>query len=420
MGEYLTLEEAAQHLGVEYKTLYRLVRSGELPCGRIGRLYRIRIDDLEEYFERQKQLLAQQARRTGLTALEGLRCGACGKPILSELSKAGRCEECEADICLACWMVKKVRRCASHTTAAAGGEAGPAGVVTGTHAVSAIGPVAGEQQTAETVEQVIARLRQEGKPVVTGPEARLSEETFLRSFNQLLETIEQLPDPLSQRTIPLRQARVKHEVATGFAAGDDLPANRSSRFTLKTGGWGRPSARVILEGRFVSRPETIASRGYDAEPVGAAELTALLNSLVEEAKKPDCFWVVLLGSPTGWADAARAIIFDARGHRSFRDRRVAVVLSDLHTNEVCFDETDERLRAFWPLFAADKYAEALSTCVDKIRDALLRKNSLSLTDAVRACNADASWVHAAFEQLKRDGTYTTDELSGIGTVISRR
>ena len=76
MSGFLTLEEAAERLGVEYKTVYRLVRSGDIPAGKVGRIYRIRDEDLEGYFERQKRLLARETSRSGLTALEGRRCAA--------------------------------------------------------------------------------------------------------------------------------------------------------------------------------------------------------------------------------------------------------------------------------------------------------------------------------------------------------
>lgn len=55
MSKFLTLEEAAERLGVEYKTVDRFVRQGELPAGKVGRVYRIREEDLDGYFERQKQ-----------------------------------------------------------------------------------------------------------------------------------------------------------------------------------------------------------------------------------------------------------------------------------------------------------------------------------------------------------------------------
>ena len=38
--EYLSLEEVPESLGVTYQLIYRLVRTGDLPAARLGKLYR--------------------------------------------------------------------------------------------------------------------------------------------------------------------------------------------------------------------------------------------------------------------------------------------------------------------------------------------------------------------------------------------
>ena len=53
MSEYLTIQDVADRMGVEYKTVYRLVTSGKLPSFRVGRVYRIRPQDLDAYIESQ-------------------------------------------------------------------------------------------------------------------------------------------------------------------------------------------------------------------------------------------------------------------------------------------------------------------------------------------------------------------------------
>ena len=61
----------------------------------------------------------------------------------------------------------------------------------------------------------------------------------------------------------------------------------------------------------------------------------------------------------------------------------------------------------------------MAACTEKLRDVLARRNSLSLSEARRLCQADESWVRAAFEALKRTGQFTTDQLPDLGLVISR-
>lgn len=47
MKQYLSIEQAAAKLNVDYKTVYRKIQSGELPHVRFGRNIRIAEDELE-------------------------------------------------------------------------------------------------------------------------------------------------------------------------------------------------------------------------------------------------------------------------------------------------------------------------------------------------------------------------------------
>lgn len=51
--QLLTVAEVAAQLRVSTMTIYRLIRSGELPAVRVGRNYRVRADELEAYLEAQ-------------------------------------------------------------------------------------------------------------------------------------------------------------------------------------------------------------------------------------------------------------------------------------------------------------------------------------------------------------------------------
>lgn len=52
--DLLTAAEVAERLRVSTMTVYRLIRSGELPAVRVGRNYRVRSDDLLSYLDRQR------------------------------------------------------------------------------------------------------------------------------------------------------------------------------------------------------------------------------------------------------------------------------------------------------------------------------------------------------------------------------
>ena len=51
---FLTTEEVLGCLKVDPRTIYRLIKTGELPAIRIGRQWRFRRADLEEWIDRQR------------------------------------------------------------------------------------------------------------------------------------------------------------------------------------------------------------------------------------------------------------------------------------------------------------------------------------------------------------------------------
>jgi excisionase family DNA binding protein len=114
MEKLLSIEEVAEILGLEYKTIYRLIRSGSLPAARVGRVYRVYRADLEAYLERQKQAVREEATGQKMAAQRELRCGSCGQRIVSELGIAGRCEICHAALCAECFGINKIKRCQHH------------------------------------------------------------------------------------------------------------------------------------------------------------------------------------------------------------------------------------------------------------------------------------------------------------------
>ena len=114
MEKLLSIEEVAEILGLEYKSIYRLVRAGELPAARIGRVYRVNKADLAAFLEQQKQALHEETAGKKLAAQCEIRCGSCGARIVSELGIAGRCEVCEAALCAECFGINKIKCCKPH------------------------------------------------------------------------------------------------------------------------------------------------------------------------------------------------------------------------------------------------------------------------------------------------------------------
>ncbi len=58
LPSFLTTEEVLGYLKVNPRTIYRLIRSGELPAIRIGRQWRFRRSDLNTWIDRQRSMVS--------------------------------------------------------------------------------------------------------------------------------------------------------------------------------------------------------------------------------------------------------------------------------------------------------------------------------------------------------------------------
>jgi excisionase family DNA binding protein len=115
MEKMLSIEDVADILGLEYKSVSRLVKSGQIPAARIGRVYRISKQDLDQYIELQKGVVRREAESADNPASTELRCSYCNERILSKLGIAGRCEVCDGALCANCFVVKKKNHCKIHS-----------------------------------------------------------------------------------------------------------------------------------------------------------------------------------------------------------------------------------------------------------------------------------------------------------------
>jgi len=99
--KYMAIEDVAEMLGVNYQLIYRLIRSGDLPAIRLGRIYRVTQEDLNTYLKKQK------------TSTGGV-CTVCGHKYRSSVSLKNSCEVCGEPVCNDCWERKGLRRCKTH------------------------------------------------------------------------------------------------------------------------------------------------------------------------------------------------------------------------------------------------------------------------------------------------------------------
>ncbi len=102
MDNLLSLDQVAEILGVEYKTVYKLVRKGKLPAGKVGRVYRVKREDIDNFFESSKEQLAKETQRE-LTPVCNLQCCVTGNRIVSNLDIGGYAQNTGQPICRTAW-----------------------------------------------------------------------------------------------------------------------------------------------------------------------------------------------------------------------------------------------------------------------------------------------------------------------------
>jgi hypothetical protein len=271
------------------------------------------------------------------------------------------------------------------------------------------------------VDQKIDVLRQEGHVVVTLGQAHTLEANFIRAFNQRVEQIDLIADPVSSLKIHVPESRVRRaESAEAAASSDDEPQNRISRFLFRTGGWGKPKAAVIVEARSHCRIETLESQGYDDQPMSRAELSAILNKLAGDKKRrtfAGAFRVVILGSATGFTADALALVDDPARSDRFHDKQIAIVLGDMHEGQAHYDQSDSRLDCFLPVIDPRRWETACGEIAEGIRAILDQQNSITVSQAAASLKVSETWVHSAFMQMGGEG-YKLDHLNDMGWVLS--
>ena len=105
--KFYSLEEVAEIFGVNYQLIYKLVRSGELPSVRIGKMFRVSEAQLKEYMDR-------QSVGTPASGENARVCSRCGRKYYSALSITGKCRVCGAPLCKACIENDKAELCEIH------------------------------------------------------------------------------------------------------------------------------------------------------------------------------------------------------------------------------------------------------------------------------------------------------------------
>ncbi len=399
---YLSINEVAEQLGVDYKTIYRLVRKGELAAAKIGGVYRIRPADVEAYVEQQIERTRQEA--VSLEAERSVaRCDRCLRILRGDREIAGECESagCDNVVCSECWS-------------------------DGHHFCRLHEPTPAEK---------LARARQaraDGQipALVTALEARRRELNFRDRFDRKVRALRGLPAPATGRMLAVKSWDAAHTafdeaVRLAHMLGQErpepaalhrLPANVRSRYTIP-GGRGQPA--LMLEARVLSHLDCHVSDGFDTAPFGADELLDKLQEYIAVADGAGAIVVVGLAATTGWDSEAVEIVRGRSRGEGWANQKVWPFLIDLETREVFFSSAAERLEDYLELFRLPLPEEEVRAAEKYIRDSLSRYSSpaLSAEEIQNTLGVSSGAVLTAFQRLVASGGFLIEDVEG-GRVIA--
>ena len=406
--EYFSIQDAADKFDVDYKTIYRLVRAGKIPAGKVGGMYRIPRAELDAYFQTQIARTASRgAKVEGAMVSEIGKCGHCLRLITDPEQLGGRCVAtgCDEPICRQCWD-QGIRYCMAHQP--------------------------GKDEYLAQAQQALARG--EIPCLVTALAARQAEQAWIARFDERIRDIGSLYHPGTQEVLRISEWSQYHlsEDATldlmrllnvGFldrTVQATMPHNELSRYHIDAGslGWGKPGQALALEARCVGHLEAYVERGFDTEPVKLDELALFLTDLETWADEASATCIVGLGSFTGWQEPAVAHIVSQDG-RAYRHPQVLPCLIDLGTGAVYYNQADERLQGlgFAELFKLPLAAEEVAGIKSQIVEMMLSKDGLSLTNLVRMLDQPEPLVRRACEQLANTERFKLVKDGDLGLVL---
>jgi excisionase family DNA binding protein len=393
VGKIIDIQGAAELLAVDYKTVYRLIQSGDLPAAKIGRVYRLARDDVERYFEQRKAATMRRLRANGRSdraarlradgddASSERRCAWCGRELVLNYSVAAECDEpgCEAVICRECARTDNATRCPAH---------------------------AAPNDRNEHVE----RLRADGVVVVSSEEVRTLAASYLVEVAERVERLSCWPGdgasvvPRERLAVSVRQNPAADQWLA-LDGGEPVPfeAEVSRRGRIRGG-------RALLKAVVVAAVHRSAyeRHGFDVQSCTAADLRALLARTRLDDKNAG-HNVVALWSPTGWSDQAVA---QAEADPGTSGR---IVLVDRPAGRCVGAEG-------WVAYLLDARSDepAIAACAEFVRDALALRSSVRLDTAVEEGGFHHEIVHRCFDRLAGGGDCVVDRFDELGVVISRR
>lgn len=394
MKEYLSIKEVADYLGVDYKTIYRLVQQAEIPAGKVGGVYRIPRQEVEAYYERQRQVLVRQA-----SATLPIKCGRCLR-LLAPYEIEGPCdgEECEEPICRTCWEADPDHRCRLHV-----------------------------RSREERLALARAQLQKGAiASLLTSDQAYQREILYLSRVEAKLREQTALPHPTTRRMLRVAswdviETRVQQLDRIREATIDSMkdavgPLPTNPRITY------RVAKGLMLELLVYSDLAAHLRQGFVTEASSHTQLFEQLGQAMERAEKESSLVVLGLAATAGWETEASELIVGGRsGQRPFFHRLLAPVLVDLTSDRLTYNTTDQRLDGLAELYSAEMGIDVVQRVIDAA-EALFDagRSGVLMSELVEREKVSPSDVAEAFGRLAARGEYRVEEIDQRDRLLLRR
>jgi len=267
--------------------------------------------------------------------------------------------------------------------------------------------------------------------VVTAETARQLELNFFSRFDQTVQRLRRVRSPVVGRWVRIPDWNTVHCEEPGLLPSlgraavvpygqrsQSAPKNLTSIYHV--------DAKSGQGGSFALGALSWCPLGPDSEgsavfrSVTLEELTRILERAAARGQSRSSLYVLAFASSAGFEPAAQGAIAGSPSTRAYSSPHLAPCLVNLSSNALTFNPSDRRVTPFLDLFAGELKEEAIQRVARYVRQALLIRQSQSLSEVAAATNAPAQVVQRAFTLLEAEGPYIVERLKGLGRVISRR
>lgn len=203
----------------------------------------------------------------------------------------------------------------------------------------------------------------------------------------------------------------------------NLPLNRRLKVRLAEKKLFARKSECVVFASFISRPDVLAKKAFDDEPLGLREINMVLDEMLRYAKQNGVKVLLCLASPTGFDRKTLSYIDSDTFFRNFSSQYLSACLLDLELNEVCFNRNDaaagELAYICNPELPFERIERVKQDVYAAVDDQLSENSWAELNSVFDKCSEDSVIVKRSFYQFADDNNYTVRFVPDVGLVLMK-